>query len=380
MYSNTFDRFAFLSLFLVVVLLPVFCLPFTSIPIETSKGLLLVVGLALCVISWSIARFLDGKIVLPKSWLLVSGLGIVLVFLLSALISGNAEVSLFGTMFDVGSFWFIFSAFVLMLMCSVVFRTPKQAKIVLLWTILSSAVVLIFQTVHLFFPAKLSLGILAEKTTNVLGSWNSLGLFAGFSALLFLLVIEFFPISKLEKILLEIFILLAIFVMASVNFPLVWILLGVSSLIIFVYKVSTTLNKNTEEVEEKRHFPIVSFVVVMIALMFFMSGQFLSSYIPARLNISNTEIGPSFGATMSITKGVLIKHPVLGIGPNRFGEAWALYKPLAINNTQFWNTSFDSGSGLLPTLTATSGGLGILAFLAFLFCFYWPGLNQFFPV
>src|SRR6185295_14632387 len=106
MRSNIFDRLSFLSLFLVVVLLPVFCLPFTSIPVETSKGILLVLGLVLAVIFWAIARFSDGQITFPKSWLLVSGFGIALVFLLSALFSGNAKVSLFGTLFDVGSFWF----------------------------------------------------------------------------------------------------------------------------------------------------------------------------------------------------------------------------------------------------------------------------------
>ena len=131
MRTNIFDRLSFLALFLVIVLLPVFFLPFTNIPIETSKGLLLVLGLVACVVFWVIARFIDGKIIFPKSWLLVSGFGIVFVFLLSALFSQNSQVSLFGVMFDTGSFWFIFSAFILMLFSSIVFRTPKQVKIVL---------------------------------------------------------------------------------------------------------------------------------------------------------------------------------------------------------------------------------------------------------
>jgi len=377
MRSNIFDKLSFLSLFLVVVLLPLFVLPFTNIPVETSKGLLLVLGLAACVVFWAIARFSDGKIIFPRSWLLMSGFGIALAFLLSALFSKNSQVSLFGTMFDIGSFWFIFSGFVLMLMSSVVFRTPKQAKTVLLGTILSSAFVLIFQSARLFMPTILSLGILAGKTGNVLGSWNALGLFAGFSGLMFLLVIEFFPISKMEKLLLEIFILLSILLAASVNFSLVWILLGISGLIIFVYKVSITFQESGNE-GEKKHFPIVSFIVVMIALLFFMSGQLIGGFIPNRLQISNTEVSPSLGATMSITKGVLAKYPVFGVGPNRFGEAWSMYKPAVINNTQFWDVSFGSGSGLLPTLTATTGYLGILAWLIFSILFLVIGVKSVF--
>ena len=380
MKANIFDRLSFLSLFLVVVLLPLFCLPFTNIPVEVSKGLLLVVGLTISLIFWVIARFSDGKIIIPKSWLITSGLGVVMAVLLSALFSPNPQVSLFGTMFDIGSFYFIFSAFVLMFMSAIVFRNPKNARIVLLGTILSSALVLIFQAVRLFFPTILSLGILADKTGNVLGSWNALGLFAGFSGLMFLLVMEFFPISRMEKIVLQIFILLSILLAAVVNFPLVWLLLGISSMIIFVYKISVTLENygDQEEKNKKRNFPITSFVVMIIALLFFMSAGFIGNFIPSRLQISNNEISPSFSATMSITKGVLAKYPLFGIGPNKFGVAWSMYKPQSINNTQFWDTSFGSGSGLLPTLFSTVGGVGILAWLVFFVLFLFIGVKSVF--
>lgn len=398
MHTNIFERFSFWSLFLIIILLPLFFLPYTSIPIETSKGLLLVVGLAVCIICWAIARFIDGKIILPRSWLLLSGFGIVLATLLSAFFSGNSQVSYFGTMFDVGSFWFIFSAFVLMLMSSIIFRTPKRAKIVLLGTISSSVLVLIFQGVHLFFPTITSLGILADKTANILGSWNALGLFAGFSCLMFLFVIEFFPISRIEKIILSIFILLGILLAAAVNSPLVWILLGIFSLVIFVYKVSITFHRDESEGEnsvihnasnvanageEKKHFPLTSFVVVIVSLLFFMSSGFFGNIIPNYLQAPNTEINLSLGATISIAKGVLLKHPIFGIGPNRFGEAWSMYKPVSINTTvvnnqEFWDSTFNSGSGLLPTLTTTTGGLGILSWLVFLVLFLIIGIKSVF--
>src|SRR3989344_9630407 len=114
MRSNIFDRVSFLSLFLTIVLLPFFFLPFTSISVETGKGLLLVVGLTVCVISYAIARFFDGKIVLPRSKCLLAGAGVVLAFLLSALFAKVSQVSFFGTMLDVGTFYFVFSAFLLM--------------------------------------------------------------------------------------------------------------------------------------------------------------------------------------------------------------------------------------------------------------------------
>ncbi len=378
MRSNVFDRLSFLLLFLVVVLLPVFCLPFTNIPVETSKSLLLVVGLTLAIIFWAIARFYDGKIIIPKSRILLLGGVVVLATLLSALWSGHQDASLFGTMFDIGSFWFIFTSFILMLFSAIIFNTAKKAKTVMLGVIVSSFFVLIFQAIHIFIPIKTSLGVLAGKTGNVVGSWNAFGLFTGFTALLFLLVVEFFPISKFEKLLLQIFILLAILLAAVVNFSLIWILLGISSLIIFVYKVSVAFQKHNDgdAGNEKKYFFVISFAIVVIAVLFFMSGPLVGGFIPNRLQISNTEVSPSFAATMSITKGVLMHHPVFGIGPNRFGIAWSMYKPAIINSTQFWDVSFDTGSGLLPTFTATCGLVGILAWLAFFIAFLLMGFKS----
>ena len=388
MYTNIFDRISFVSLFLIITLLPFFFLPFTNIPIEVSKGLLLVIGLAVCVICWGLARFFDGKINFPRSISLLAGGGVVLAFLLSAIFLKNSQVSFFGTMFDIGTFWFIFSGFLLMLMSSVILGDPKKAKIVLFGAILSAAVVLIFQSAHLFMPTILSLGVLASKTDNLLGSWNALGIFAGFSALMSLLVVEFFSTTKTEKLILQILTVLFMAMIAAVNFPFVWKLLGIFALIIFVYKVSITFKeKNVEGATnmesthsdgKKISFPTFSFVIIMITLFFFMSGDFIGGILPNSLGIQNAEISPSLSATMEVTKSVLKENPVFGIGPNKFDVAWAMYKPANINNTPFWDVSFNSGSGLLPTFASTTGYLGVLAWLIFFFLFIKNGVKSIF--
>lgn len=375
MNSNIFDRFSLLSLFVVVVLLPIFSLPFTNVPIEIAKGLLLVVGLTVSVVLWAMGRFFEGKIVLPKSWLLVSGLMVALAVLLSALFSGTIPVSLFGVMFDLGSFWFIFAAILLMLWSATLFHTPQQARLLLFGLALSSMLLLVFQAARLFLPEVLSLGMLGGKTGNIFGTWNALGLFVGFSALMFLLVAEFFSVSKSVKIILQVFILLAVLFAAVVNFSLVWILLGISSLIIFVYKASISFGKKSdpETTAEEKRFPTISFVVVLISLLFFTSGQFIISFIPDRLQVPNREVSPSLATTFSVGRSVVAEDPVFGLGPNRFGEAWAMHKPRAINDTDFWGISFDSGSGTLPTLLALTGILGVLSWLLFFVLFLGSG-------
>jgi tetratricopeptide (TPR) repeat protein len=292
--------------------------------------------------------------------------------------SGKPAVSLFGVMFDAGSFWFVFAGFMLMLLVALNIRSEKRAYILLWGVIFSSLTLLVFQSIHLFLPDSLSLGILSGKTDNIFGSWNSLGLFSGFAVLMYLLLVEFFPVAQWGKILLQIFILLALLITAAVNFSLAWILLGALSLIIFVYKASVSLHKKGDEDAQHRPFPITSFVVVIISLVFLTSGPLVGSFLPDLLGISNTEVGPSLSATYSIGKNVIGEKPLLGIGPNRFNEAWAKYKPANINSTPFWDVEFGAGSGLIPTFAATTGILGVLAWLLFLIAFLAAGCRSIF--
>ncbi|MES2023259.1 MAG: hypothetical protein V4439_01100 [Patescibacteria group bacterium] len=373
MVSNILDRISFWALFAVITLLPIFFLPFTSVPIETSKGLLLIVGLSLSIIFWAAARFSDGKIILPKSRILVAGLGIVLAFLISALFSPVMKVSFFGAMLDTGTFYFMLSAFLLMLASALVMKSERNTRMIVLGTLASFAVLFVFQILRLFMPQTFALGVLGAKTDNILGSWNALGMFAGFGAVTSLFSLEFFELGKEFKILLGSLLVLALFLIAAVNFSLVWAILGVFSLFIFVYKVSFSGKVHREG--EPRSFPLVSFAVAMLSIVFFMSGNFLGAYLPNSLGVSNLEIRPSFTATMMVSRDVLAHNPVLGAGPNRFPEMWAMHKPLVVNATNFWDSYFDSGMGVLPTFIITTGGLGIISFLIFFVLFFIAGVK-----
>lgn len=374
MISNVLEKISFWALYLTIVLMPLFFLPFSKIPVETSKGLLVVLGLAVSLIFWVAARFSKGNVVLPKSFIALSALGIVVSFLLSALFSSNPQISLFGIMFDIGTFWFMFTAFMLMLISSVVLKEPKYAKKVFWGIIISFIVISVFQILHVMMPETLKLGVLGGKTANVFGSWSAFGLYAGFIGVISLFAVEFFSTTKKLKRVLGLAIVLSLFTAALVNFALIWKLLGVFALIIFVYKVSQSMGGE----EGSRKFPTFSMAVVMVSLLFIMAGQFIGTYIPSKFGLASVEIGPSFGATMQVTKSVLAKDPIFGVGPNRFGEAWSMYKPQVINSTQFWDATFDSGSGLIPTFATTTGILGIVAWLAFLFFFFKDGMKAIF--
>jgi hypothetical protein len=163
-----------------------------------------------------------------------------------------------------------------------------------------------------------------------------------------------------------------------VNFPFIWGILGIATLIIFVYKISISSINRGEEHQRKNHFPLFSFAIIMISLLFFTVGGFVGNILPGRLGLSNAEVSPSLGATIQVAKSVLKESPILGIGPNKFGVAWSMYKPIGLNATNFWDVSFNSGSGILPTFAATTGYLGILAWLAFFVLLVMNGVKSIF--
>jgi tetratricopeptide (TPR) repeat protein len=240
--------------------------------------------------------------------------------------------------------------------------------------VISFIVVFVFQAFRLFLPQTLSFGVLGDKIGNVLGSWNTLGILAGFGVVSSLFFLEFFSVSKRENILLWSLVGLSILFVILVNLQIAWVILGVFSLFIFVYRVYFSFQKREDN---KIKFPTISFSIVMISLLFLIAGQFIGGILPSRFGISNNEIRPSFSSTMLVAKQTLMKDPILGSGPNRFAQMWDLNKPNQINNTLFWKTSFNQGYGILPSFAVTTGIVGILAWLAFIGLLFFVGAKYF---
>lgn len=377
MLSNILDRIAFWSIFVVIVLLPLFFLPFANIPIETSKGLLLVSGLVVSIIAWSAARFSDGKIVIPRSKILLAMGSFVVVVLLSAIFSATRNVAFFGIILDFGSFWFMLCAFLLALMSALVVNNDKKAKLIMKGLIVSSLVLIVFQITRFFIPNTLSLGFFEANTGNVFGSWNSLGLFAGLVAILSIFSFEFLRLNKQKKIAFSVLLAVSLFLVASVNFILVWQLLGLFALVIFVYKLASTTSEDTSQ---KKRFPGFSFGAIILSLLFVVSGQFIGGLLPNALGLYSVEVNPSFTATYDVAKSVFTNSPVLGMGPNTFNQAWDMYKPDVINASQFWNSPFVSGASTITTLMVNTGILGTLAILAFIVLLFWNGFKDLFAI
>ena len=88
------------------------------------------------------------------------------------------------------------------------------------------------------------------------------------------------------------------------------------------------------------------------------------------MTLHYADIRPSWEGTVSVGASVLKENALFGVGPNMFKEAWMVYKPQAVNETNFWNTDFAFGVGIVPTAFITGGlvvgVLWVLFFVSFI--------------
>lgn len=382
------ERFAGLVLLVCTFLLPIFFIPSVSFPFQQAKAVLLSVSVLLAFCVWVIARLKDSRFVIPQTLMLFSLGFFVVLAALSSLLSGAVSDSFFGQGFEVGTAVSLLIAFALAFLVSILFRAKDQIFLGYLVFFSSFFLVALFQALRLAFgPAFLSLGMLTDTISNTIGKWNDLGVFFGTAALLSLITVELLSLSRVFKMLAYAALIVSLLLLMVVNFSLVWFVLGLFSLVVLVYLISFRgAEENSSEaahplldaspvIRQNRRIPLPSLLVLLISVAFMLAGNTLGNGISSFFRLSNIEARPSWPATFLVARQTLIEDPLLGAGPNQFVSQWLKFKPAGINDTVFWNANFSYGVGLIPTLLATVGILGLMAWLVFFLSFCYTGFT-----
>ena len=381
-FINKFNNISFTIITVLCALLPVFFLPTNWGGVGAVKGVLLYGGVFIASSFWLLAQFVGGSLKVPKHRIFV-WMGIwVGIALVSALVSHNASVSLWGRGFVVDSFATVLVLALFTFLVATFARDQKRLVRLFLAAFAGSAVTVLLQVIF-YLSQKISfvannLAHIANQGTLV-GSWVDFAYFTTFTFVLALLIYEVLVPKGFFKGLSLGTLILSTIVLIFLNFKAAWVIAIVSALLVFVYKSSVErsvakLFATKEDVEEGESmpetskFPLMSFVALLIGLFFFLSSNSIGASISRSIGVTFSDIRPSIGATMDVMGSALKRDPVFGAGAGRFAETWDLHHSLGINQTQFWNTSFDGGYSLFTTMTTTGGilvGLCVLAVIVF---------------
>ncbi|MEX0933665.1 MAG: tetratricopeptide repeat protein [Candidatus Paceibacterota bacterium] len=362
------DRSLFQLLLILVFLLPLFFVPLLGVSVELEKSLFLALGIGLGSFLFILARLTTGVYTIPRTPILFGGFLVVVAFFLSALFSPAPHVSLFGAAFESTTVMAIFVLFLTLFFSSIVFQSERRVTAFYKALFASFAVLFLYHLIRIIFGADLwSFNLFFTEAATPIGRWNDFGIFAGIIALVSIVTLEFGALSALSRKSMYVFLVAALVSLAVVNFSLLWIILGLFSLMLAVYNFTVRQNGIGWGVATP------SLFVLIVSLLFLIGGGSLGNVFAEYSNTPQLEIRPSWEATIGVAADVWRGDPLFGNGPNRFSHAWSLYKPEGINATAFWNTSFDSGVGTLPSYAVTTGFLGVLALLFLLASYLYSG-------
>lgn len=384
--GSKFDQVSFYVVLIISLLLPIFFIPFFSFAL--AKAVLVYGLILLLAIFWILTKLKDGSVTVPRNLLAGSAILVPVVFAISSLFSGELTDSFFGMSLEIGTTLSLVFVTALMFMTASALRTKHRVFVFYLVFFASFFIVALFQILRMIFGIDfLNAGIFTIPTSNLIGKWNELGIFFGLSALLSVITLESLKLSKAFKALIVLAFIISLFFLAIINFTHVLVVLSLFALVSTVYWFVFKKNQveGGADIRAKK-VAFASLILLVVSLVFVFGGDKIMSkldtYEKAKpFTASETQIEafvPGWKETALVTKDVLMKDPIFGVGPHLYEKAWLTYKPASINPSLFWNVDFTYARGLVPTYFATTGILGIFSLLLFFWLFLYKGFQAIF--
>ncbi len=370
--SQLCDRVGVVALALSVLLAVVAFVPGGFLPSGALKGYIVVTTVLVGLVAWLLGRLIEGTFTIPWSPLVGSLWVAIGVLFLSAVFSHAPYVSFFGENFEQGTFAVLGGMMLLTFLVSILFNSRKRILFFLKGFFGLYILVAVFQLLHLIFTQFTTLGVFLNKVDTPVGSWSDFAFLSGAVLVGFTLMLQFVKLTRNARTIAIVGGALALFFVILCNILTVWILVGISAIVVLIYTLIT--NRFSDE----RKFPFVAFVLSLVSLMFVLANNLIGGALAVLFKASFVDVHPSFVATMHVAGQSLRAHPIFGSGPNNFVNEWLINRPSAVNVNALWDAPFAAGSSFLVTVAILGGGLGILSVIFFLSSFVYESVRKVF--
>jgi tetratricopeptide (TPR) repeat protein len=369
MYSKliSWSRYTFLA---GIVLALVLVIPTAWFPFQLAKVAVFAVCMAVAAILFVLGRG-TREVVRSRGFYGVLLMALLpLAYVISAFFSVDRSVGFtgFGVESDTVLFTtLLFLAFAVSFALFRTLRTVRMLLTVVFWALVAAA---IFQFISIVFgSAAIPLATFADRSVNLIGKWNDLGIIAGLLSMLLLVRVELTGLSNAWRIVVGIALAGLAVLLGIINFSLVWGLVLAFSVVLavvqFLLQRSGAL-ADAAPAHWMRRLPWFSIAAALVSILFLFFGSSLNTNLTNLFPVSSLEVRPSYSSTLTIidaARAGSFQHMLLGTGPNTFGEEWLLHKPAEVNQSSFWNLDFNVGFSTFITALGTVGLLGVLAWL-----------------
>ncbi|MBI5733891.1 MAG: tetratricopeptide repeat protein [Candidatus Kerfeldbacteria bacterium] len=351
------DKILVWGLRLLVFLVPIFFLPWTSEIFEFNKQFILITLGVILLAFWVSRGVVARETIMVKSWLNWAVLAFLVVFILATIFSIDPITSVLGFYGRFNGGLLSLVAYLVMYFLVLQTVTPDSSQSIhwLLGSWLTGvglgAVVLLLQLFGLrwlpFAAGQLS------SFTPLGGSLNSVALLLAASLPLALYLSQAAK-TVWGRVLSVILAVLSLVLLFIVDYQLGWIGLIVGA----VVWLGLVFWKNESVSSLWTLVPAVALLLAVIAWP-------LATPVLTRLPVP-VEINLSLGSSWKIALQNVKASPWLGSGPETFIYGFSKYKPENFNDSNFWAFRFDKASSELAQLTATAGFLGLASYIAIL--------------
>lgn len=299
-----------------------------------------------------------------------------LTYFISWFLSTDRALGFIGSSIEADTLVFVTLGFIAFILSFTLFRTLRTVKLLLRVVFITLIAAAVFQTLVILFGTSLiPLHAFSDKSVNLIGKWNDLGILLGLLTLFLLVRSELGHLSFRNHTIAGVGLLALAFMLGIINFSLVWgfLLVGCIAIAILHFLAQKMEEPTSEQVDPyvpsrsmMRKIPWFSLLGSIVAILFLFFGTSLNSTLTSIFPVSSLEVRPSYSSTMEILDGARSGMPermLLGTGPNTFGQSWLVHKPAAVNLSAFWNLDFNVGFSTFVTALGTVGLIGIIAWL-----------------
>lgn len=378
--KSLYEKVTLWSVTVVALLLPIFFLPVFNINFYYAKFGLVTVAVLVAAITLTLQVLNDRQV--ERYSILNFGLLFILpiVYTISSFFSNPRGASLMGSGADLDTAYFFFLGSVLVYLTSRAFRAKQTVFLLTLGLVFVSSLISLFHILRFVFgPKFLSFGLFTTVSSNTIGGFNELSIYAGLCVILSVLALELAAIQKNIRIALSTSLVFALILMVVTNFNLQNNVFGLglaisTSAIVALFSLVIFIHKKVASVQSK--LPVASLAVLLVSLVCTIALTPISSFVLPKIGITQNDIldvrvAPLAGVRTALeTYKTGITEAIVGVGPNKFFVAWGKHKSVnpqdSVNMTPFWNVDFNAGSGAVSTSFVTVGILGVLAWIFFL--------------
>ncbi len=340
------DKAAKFSVYALAFFLPLAVLPVTADPVDFNKQavllLLAFIGLSATVVK----ALISGKLDLNLNKTYIPVLLVVLAYGLSTILSLDNNSSFWG--FTKNSSESLLTVFCLAVIYFLISVFGKEETFNLLKTFIASCAVAVFAG-FIQLSGIPFLNISKIFSFNTIGLVSSLGIFVAI-AIPLLTALSMADKSWIRWLALAALIFSAV-LLVIINFQLAWWLVLAGSVFFVLFSM---LKKDLFDL---RWLSIPTFFLVVALFFILIKPQIALFSRPTEVILGQT-------SGLEVALKTLSKFPVTGSGPGTFVYDFSKYKNADFGKGPLWNLRFDSAGSKFLTVAATTGAIGIIAFIS----------------